>query len=298
MKKKISQKLKSSSTLARSEDGTIQITFKIPNEIIEETKKTVLKKLSKEVDIPGFRPGQAPLSKVEEKVSKDTLLEKILTYILPDILNEAIKEYKIKPSIYPRIELIKARLGEDWEIRATTCELSQVELGDYKQKIIAALRVQKIWTPDSLKEEKEEKQLSREEKEQLVIKTLLESIKVKVPKILIDEEVNSKLSKFLERLEKLGLSLETYLSSTGKSPQDLRNEYERQAYEGISLDLILTKIAQDENLEVNPKDVETAINFAKSDPKISDDFESEERKKFIEAILKRKKALEYLVNLS
>jgi hypothetical protein len=37
---------------------------------------------------------------------------------------------------------------------------------------------------------------------------------------LIDEEVNSRLSKLLERIEKLGLTLESYLSSIGKTAQD------------------------------------------------------------------------------
>src|SRR4030043_356465 len=140
------------STLARSSDGTIQITFTIPF--------------------------------------------------------SDIKKYMITPAIYPKIELISAEEEKDWQIRAITCELPDVDLGNYKRELSDKKKTSVIWTPG--KDKKDDTNTpTREEKEQEVIKTLLENIKVNISKVLIDEEVNSRLSKLLERIEKLGLSLES-----------------------------------------------------------------------------------------
>src|SRR5258706_424878 len=83
----------------------------------------------------------------------------------------------------------------------------------------------------------------QKEKEQIVLKTLIDNIKVSIPKLLIDDEVNHRLSDLLARIEKLGLNLDSYLASVGKTPQSLREEYERQVKDGVSLELILNKIA-------------------------------------------------------
>jgi len=49
---------------------------------------------------------------------------------------------------------------------------------------------------------------------------LLRNIKIEIPKLLIEEEVNTRLSQLLERIEKLGLDLEKYLQTIGKQPRN------------------------------------------------------------------------------
>lgn len=298
MSDKKTSKPKATSTIAKSDDGTIQITFTIPFSQIEEARRQAVLELGKDIEVPGFRKGMAPFSKVIEKIPENTLLEKTLSLILPKLFYKSVKDHKISPAIYPKFELIKAKENEDWQIRATTCEIPKINLGNYKTAVAGKIRVQKIWTPsDHLVKEKQGKNLTREEKEQTVIEALLESIDVKIPKILIEEETNSRLSKLLERLEKLGLSLESYLSSIKKTSGELRSEYEKQAQKALALDLILTKIAEEENLEVDPKDIQKAFEAASADPKLHEELNTPERRKFIEAILKRRKALSFLTSL-
>ena len=136
-----------------------------------------------------------------------------------------------------------------------------------------------------------------QEKEQEVMKTLLSQVSTKIPRILIEEEVNTRLSNLLERLEKLGLSLESYLSSTKKSANDLRTDYENQAKEPPTLDLILNKVAEKENILVKKEEIDLAINAAKADEKLAKELDTPERRKFIEVILKRRKALDSLISL-
>lgn len=265
-------------TLARLDDGTIQINFAVPKTEIDKNQEVVLAEMAKTVTAPGFRKGKVPLETAREKIDPEQLLEKTLGKILPDAYMHALDEHKIKPITYPKFEVIKQ--GDVWEIRATTAELPQIELGDYKNIIGGAIR------SASLK-----KELTREEKEQIVVKTLLETIKVKIPKILLDDEVNGRLSALLARIEKLGLTLEGYLSSIGKTEQTLRDEYEKQVSEGITLELVLNKVADTQGITAREEDVEKAIEETGAKEPVG-----EEQKMLVRSVLKRRSALDMLLN--
>jgi FKBP-type peptidyl-prolyl cis-trans isomerase (trigger factor) len=286
---------KITSVVAREADGNIQITFTIPFSEVKKAEDETIRELAKDAEIPGFRKGMAPLSKVAEKISQSTLIEHSLSRILPKALAEAITDQKLKIAVYPKFELISAKEGEAWQVRAVTCELPEVNLGDYKKVIEGAGRASGIWTPTKGRPE-EKRQLSAGEKEHLVIKTILENIKVTVPSILIKEEADSRLSSLLSRLEKLGLALESYLASIGKKAEDLRADYARQAREAITLDLTLSEIAEVEGLTVDQKEIESALKLSQvaSNEKPED---LEKRKRLVKSVLRRRKALDFLINL-
>jgi FKBP-type peptidyl-prolyl cis-trans isomerase (trigger factor) len=298
-KKKNSKK--ENSTIARSDDGTIQITFTIPWGEIKKNREKTAEELGKEIAVPGFRKGKAPLKKLLEHIPANTLLEKTLAKILPNLLAKTIDKYKIKPVIYPKFEMVKAVDGEDWQIRATTAELTDIVLGDYKKDIKGSLSAKKIWTPGSgiAKDAKEPvKPPSREEKEQAALKALLGSVKVKIPQVLLDEEVNTRLSRLLERLEKMGLNLESYLASIGKTAEQLRAEYSLQAKDAIALDILLVKVADMENLKVTDAEIEAAIKSSSADQQLSEQLQNPEQKRLVESVLKKRKALEYITSLA
>lgn len=280
------------SVVAREADGNIQITFTIPSAVITKAQDETLLEFAKDAEIPGFRKGKAPLDKVAAKVSQSALIEHSLSHLLPNALGEAMTEHKLKLAIYPKFELISAENGKDWQIRGITCELPEATLGDYKKVIQGENRAASIVVPGKDKPE----EMTREKKEQLVIKTLLENVKITIPKILIEEEVNGRLSNLLARIEKLGLALESYLASVGKNVEGLRAEYETQAKEAITLDLTLSKIGEEEGLKVDPKEVDAALAMSQASNK-DDDEDPDSRKRLLESILKRRLALDFLIGL-
>lgn len=288
---------KITSVVARENNGNIQITFTIPYNLIKESKAEVVAEFAKDIEIPGFRKGMAPLDKVEAKIPENTLIEHSLSHILPKALADAITENKLQIAIYPKFELISAKDNEPWQIMGITCELPKVELGDYKKTIAGAARASSLWTPEKGKPE-DKKEPTVEQKEQIAIKTLLDSVKINIPQILVEEEADSRLSNLLSRLEKLGLALESYLASVGKKAEDLRADYAKQAKDAISLDLILNKIAEEEKLTVDTKEVEEALNMSQVNLKNADSNDIEDRKRLMESILRRRKALDFLISLS
>lgn len=285
---------KISSVIARETDGNIQITFTIPFAMIKKAQEETIAEMAKDIEVQGFRKGMAPLNKAAEKIPQSALIEHSLSHILPKALAESINENKLRIAIYPRFELISAKEGKDWQVKGTTCELPEIALGDYKKVVSGISKKSAIIVPGK----EPEKEASKEEKEQLVIKALLENIKVVIPKILIEEEVASRLSNLLGRLEKLGLALESYLASIGKTVDGIRAEYETQARDAIALDLILSKVAESESLKVTEAEVDTALNMstATTNTKIENKEDLESRKRLIESILKRRQALDLLTS--
>jgi FKBP-type peptidyl-prolyl cis-trans isomerase (trigger factor) len=268
--------------IARTDDGTIQLNFGVPQTDIDKAQVTALTDLAKDVTVAGFRKGKAPIDKVKDKVDAGKLLEKTLGMILPDAYMKAIKDNNIKPITYPKFEIMKQ--GDVWEIQAKTAELPIVDLPDYKDLVAGAIRAASL-----------KKDLTKQDKEEVVITTLIGSIKVKVPRLIIDEEVNARLSELLARTERLGLKLEQYLASIGKNEKIIREEYEKQVTDGISLELILNKIADAEKTEVPEKEVEEAIKTTG----VTETHEGhiEEQKQLIRSVLKRRIVLDQLTNL-
>jgi FKBP-type peptidyl-prolyl cis-trans isomerase (trigger factor) len=241
----------------------------------------------------------APSDKLASHIPENTLLEKSLATFLPKLMSQAISKYKLKLATYPKFELVKAKDNEDWQIRAKTCEIPEFKLGNYKEKIKGALRAKSLWKPgDSKKEPAKPESTVQLEKEQEVIKTLLEEIKVKIPRMLIENEVNAKLSQLLEKIEKLGLSLDSYLSSLGKTADKLRAEYEKQARENIKLDLILTKVAKEEDLSIKKEQIDALLKAEGKDSKSPSNLDTPERRNLIQAVLKKRTALSFLSSLS
>lgn len=283
--------------VAKESDGTIQITFTISKDAIASNEKKALEEFSKEVEVPGFRKGNAPLDRIKEHVSKEKLVEKTLSGILPKMLTDALTVEKIRPSVFPKFELVSSAEGEDWQVRAITCEILPFELGNFKENIKGLLNKEKIWTPDKDGNEKESNQPNRMDKEQKIIESLLQTIKIIIPRVLIEEEVNSRLSQLLSRIEKLGLNLESYLASIGKNPQTIREEYFKQSEESIKIELILEKIAEEEKITVSQNEIDEAVKASSSDPSIKEKLESPEQLNIIKTILGRRKALDFLLTL-
>lgn len=284
---------KATSVLARQEDGTIQITITIPQEVVRINKEEAFKYFVENLEIPGFRKGKAPQDVALKHIDTQKLYEHMLQRLLPEVYASSIEEHKLQPVLAPRFELLSTEEGKDWQVRAITCELPEINLRDYKQNIKTGVATGKIWVPGK---DEGKKEPTREEREQEIIKTLIEKTEVKIPKLLVEEEVNHKLSRLLEQVQKLGLTIEQYLSSTGKTAEQLREEYWRQAQDSIKLELSLNKVAQDEKLEVQDSEIKEVIQ-ATGDQKTQEALSTPYQKRLIKGALLRRKALDRLANL-
>lgn len=271
--------------LDRKPDNEITLTITLPKEEIEKAKAIVINQAVENTVLPGFRKGKAPKKLVEQNVSQEKLREEVLKHLLPKAYVEAITEHKLNPIMHPKINMVSMEEGKDWQFTATTCEAPIIDLGDYKKKIKDVTAKSKIVIPG-----KEPQEPNFDE----IMATLVESTKVTIPHILLDAEVDRLLSQTLDEVKRLGLTLDQYLNSTGKKPEQLREEYTVKARRDIAIELALQKIAETENIVIEEKDINEAIAKAKDD---NEKKQLQQNRYLFANILKQQKTLDFLKNL-
>ena len=282
------------SVLAQTEDKTIQLTLTIPNTLVQTKKEEALVSLAEKLNIPGFRKGKAPRELTEKRINKQDLYNEMPSHLLPEVYAEAVEEHQLRPVLAPRFEILSISEGNDWTVRAITCELPAVEVGDYKSFVKGYLQTAKIWTP-SKDGEQDKKEPSLEEKEQKILEAIIKNTKSQIPNVLIEEEVNHKLSRLLDQTQKLGLTVEQYLASTGKTIEGLRAELTQQAREAIMLELALNKIADEEKISVDETEINQIIRASGSEEQAQN--ATPQQKAMIANVIKRRKAIDRLVNI-
>lgn len=273
--------------IEKQQDGTIKISITLSKEDVAKAKEEVIAKLAQNADIPGFRKGKAPTNIVADKLNQDQVREEILKKLVPQTYMQAVQENKLKPIMNPKLHVEKLQEGEDWLFHAFTCELPEVDLGNYKEEVKKVTAKGKIVVPG--KPEQEGKPSM-----DAIVKALLEATKAQIPGILIEQEADRLIAQLLDDIKKLGLSLEQYLASTKRTPEDLRAEYAKRAENDIKLEFVLQKIAEIEKITVDQKEVDEAVQRAK-DPQEKQNLEA--NRYLLTNILRQQKTLDFLMNL-
>lgn len=91
--------------------------------------------LSKEVKIPGFRPGKAPKNIVEKKVGKGNIIQEAAEKAIQKTYADILAEGKIDAIGSPKAEILKIAEGNDLEYRIVTAVIPEVKIKTWKDEI-------------------------------------------------------------------------------------------------------------------------------------------------------------------
>ena len=89
--------------------------------------------------------------------------------------------------------------------------------------------------------------------------SLLESATITASDILLEREVQSMQDERERMLRNQRLDLDTYLSYVGKSQEEFQEELRPMAEDRLNRMLVVRKLAQEEDLEVSPEEIEEEI---------------------------------------
>ena len=95
-----------------------------------------------------------------------------------------------------------------------------------------------------------------------IIDTLLEQVKVEIPDVFVESELEKIMSQMREDVGRFGMTFDDYLKRLGKTEADIRAEFKNQAEKRAKLQLTLNKIAQEEKIEVEKELVEAEMKHA------------------------------------
>ena len=262
--------------------NTATIVFTTIPSDVKKAEDRALQVLGKDVQIKGFRKGKAPIDMVGDSLDPAKVREHAVNLLLQEELPKAVKTHKLNLIGNPQLAKIDTPKNKGWVLTLELPLMPKVILGSYTAKVKAALKAQK----DKLKE--------FNQKVNLVCDTLVKEAKLEVPQALIQAEVQKSLSRLIDQTQNLGVSVEQYLKSTGKTIEQIKTEYQKQAEDSLKLEFILLEVAKSEKIVVTDKEVETFIN-ATGDAKTKESLSNPRQIPYIKTILVKRKAIDVLL---
>lgn len=110
----------------------VTLTVAADKDELQDIKQRVLTELAKEVEVSGFRTGNAPLEMVEKQVDQTKLQQQFFETAASELYPRAAKEESIRPVAQPEISIKKFTPFSEFEFDATVDVLGDVKLPDYK----------------------------------------------------------------------------------------------------------------------------------------------------------------------
>lgn len=106
-------------------------------ELTDEELKPYLEKaaanISKNKEIPGFRPGKAPYNKVVDAVGEMAVYQEAVYQVIDKILYQILIDQDVNAVGQPKIDVEKLAPGNPFVFRATVAIFPEVELGDFSK---------------------------------------------------------------------------------------------------------------------------------------------------------------------
>ncbi len=277
--------------------NTVEIILNLPLETVTKEKEAAFVRLQAELTVEGFRKGKAPRAIAEKNLNIEAIYQEMMKVLLPKIYEEIIKKEKLSPIVNPKIDLTKAKEKEDWEIKITLCEKPMINLGRYKEVIKetkAKAKKDDIWVPG---QEKQPEKIPEEIKSKLineVLSAVLKEVKIEIADMLIEEELNHRLARMVDDIQKIGLTVDAYLKSKNLTMDILKTQYKKEIEDTYKIEFILGEIADKEGIKIEKSDLD----------KLFTNIKDEKERKMAEAngyyyasVLRKQKTLDFLTSL-
>lgn len=129
--------------------------------------------------------------------------------------------------------------------------------------------------------------------EEAILQEVEKMTTVELPEILIQDELNRMLVSLQRRVADMGLLLDDYLKSQGKTLEQLKNEWRAQAEKNVRMELGLAEIARQENVAISDEELKAEIDKIQ-DAKVKQQFEAQEPKLHLRHALRQTRTLDLL----
>ena len=116
----------------------------------------------------------------------------------------------------------------------------------------------KVKIRESISHEKTNR--AREKKRMQTMEKVADAMTVKLPKVLVEGEIDRMLAQFRHDVSQMGMKFEDYLETTKKTEDELRKEWAPDAEKRSKVQIALGKIAETEKLEVLKEDLDREVN--------------------------------------
>ncbi len=114
-------------------DTKVELTITLGAKELEAAEQVALKKLSRDLKVPGFRKGHVPLAVAQKNIDPNALHEQTLENALSKAVAESFLGEKLQALERPAVEVKKFVPAQELEFTAEAEVVPPVKLGDYKK---------------------------------------------------------------------------------------------------------------------------------------------------------------------
>ena len=359
--------------IEKSPKSVVEVVVTVPWSDLQPTWDQTLQRMAQEVEISGFRKGQAPLNMVESQLGQ-RLQDEVLKNAMPNFLIEALKGTDIIPIDYPKYDLVSFVKGQQLQFKATVTNRPAVTVGNYKTikatrpviKPVTDEEVQKVrddlykrWkarqpvggqvtagpqggggqgiagqagsisfqsgqpvqtTPTNGQVDQPDDEFAKAmgatslsdlktkiradleanvnynnelDYEEAILQEVEKITTVELPEILIQDELNRMLVSLQRRVADMGLLLEDYLKSQGKTLEQIKQEWRAQAEKNVRMELGLAEIARQENVNITDQELQAEVDKIQ-DARVKKQFEAQEPRLHLRHALRQTRTLDLL----
>jgi FKBP-type peptidyl-prolyl cis-trans isomerase (trigger factor) len=266
--------MKTTSKLQSLPDKTFIITLNLTQDQIKSEYQQVLKSVQSDFETKGFRKGKVPLEIVKEQVSEDEILKEVASHLISDAYTAFIKDKNLHPIIQPQIKILNApiSLDKDWQVEITSCELPPLVLDPKYQDEVK--KINKLPPSETTIDQ--------------IFNELLKLTSVTLPPILVESDINNRLSQLIDQTQQAGITINQYLKNKNQTLDSYKKSLSDQITKEWTLNLIIDQIAKDQKIEVDPKDAEMLIQKS---PQLKDNSN------LVYYLIQQQKVVDYLKKL-
>ena len=115
--------------------GRAKIKVEVPADDVTKTYQQVLNSISRQIRVPGFRPGKAPRGVIETRVGKDAIAQEVRDALVQTYFPQAVDELSLTP-VSQHIHAHEPTDGEDYSFEAEVELYPDFELPDVTQIVL------------------------------------------------------------------------------------------------------------------------------------------------------------------
>lgn len=118
--------------LEKNENNEVLMDIKVDAAEAQDAYNKACRRLSKRVNVPGFRPGKAPNKVLEKHIGTEYIQREVLESVLPKIFSNVMKENEYKTVTEPSVEEFKFEDDGSLSVKAKVELRPEFTLPEYK----------------------------------------------------------------------------------------------------------------------------------------------------------------------
>lgn len=216
--------------------------FKITTAVVPEVELGDYKKIVKEV--VENQKKNTPITEVDDKELQETIDQVRKNIAMQQKMAEATKDKQDN-------EHVETPVVKDEDLPELTDDFVKTlgsfeNVEDFKTKL-----------KENIIQEKERK--NAESLRQAIAEKLVETAKINVPEIVVSAEQDKMLAQLKDDIQRAGLAFEDYLKKINKTEDVVREEWKESAEKKAKMQLILNKIAIEEDIHADKDQLEREV---------------------------------------